>query len=84
MNYRPKVAVVTVVAAVALVLFFFTAPVEQWLIISYPGETGAVYRSLGCTTLGIGTTYVAVNTDEFGFTPPGLHLGCNSPLQMPP
>ena len=83
MRRASKLTILSIVV-LAAVLLFVLAPIDYWLVISYLGESGGVYRSLGCATVGVGTTYVAVNTDEFGFTPPGIHWGCNSPLHLPP
>jgi hypothetical protein len=55
---------VAIVAVVAFLLFFFFVPVFYWATVQYVNtqtlqEVGSSteYRSLGCMTIGFGTTY---------------------------
>ncbi|MCL5068621.1 MAG: hypothetical protein M1368_09765 [Thaumarchaeota archaeon] len=73
MSRRTKI-IVTFLAA-AVVGFFLFAPVLYWFGYYPPlpfqnAPHYSVYRSLACTTIGLGDTY----------TPSGLHLTCNAPL----
>lgn len=63
--------------AVAVAVAFFFAPVLYWYSLPsgplYYGQPyPSVYRSLGCATLEIGTTYFPSTAGDYT----GLHLSC--------
>jgi hypothetical protein len=71
MNRRRKIVIPCIIMTVGVALFLF-APVVFWynpgpLNLS-PGPE-SVFRSLGCTTLGLGDTYSSHQ---------GLHLTCKA------
>ncbi|HYB06678.1 MAG TPA: hypothetical protein VEB87_00825 [Nitrososphaerales archaeon] len=74
------------VAALAVVAFFFLAPVMFWFNIgpayatSHPNYI-PVYRSAGCTVFGYGDMYSQILTEN-GYTF-GLALGCQIPIPLP-
>jgi hypothetical protein len=66
---------------VIAVVFFFLVPAFYWFsepsAIVYYDTSLYVYRSLGCATIGIGTTYYPANTPG---NYSGLQIGCKMVL----
>ncbi|MDA4134209.1 MAG: hypothetical protein OK441_01395 [Thaumarchaeota archaeon] len=84
MKRRSKVAVVAVILAVAVIVFF-VAPVVFWYTAYFPGITYpnvphplfSVYRSLSCVTVGFGVSFKSEGQQS------AWYLTCNPPIVIP-